>query len=203
MSGQQAALIEIGTADRAKPRAGRRDLDRYLTPDWVTRALLDAFPEICGGRLFDPCCGDGRMARALAPRFDQVLLNDIDPAAPAQTHRDATDPELYRDADSDWIVTNPPFNLCGPIAWHATQQAARGVALLLRCTFLEPCEGREWLARQPPNAILALPRVSFTGEGTDSAPCWWFVWGVRAQVRVQTRAEAAGQTTFTETTEAT
>ena len=51
----------------------RRHLDRYLTCDWATRALLDAFPEVRGELLLDPCSGDGRMARQLcgAGRFQR------------------------------------------------------------------------------------------------------------------------------------
>lgn len=197
MTPAQPPLFDIGTPDRAKERAGRRELDRYLTPPWVTQALLDAFPEIKGRVLLDPCCGDGRMARALEPRFRILVLNDIDPTSAVSHHEyDAADAALYQIHPADWIVTNPPFNLCGQIAWQAVQHAQVGVALLLRCTFLEPCEGREWLARRPPDAVLALPRISFTGEGTDSAPCWWFVWGARKRVVVNTRAEAAGQTSI-------
>lgn len=144
MTPAQAPLFDIGTPDRAKERAGRRELDRYLTPPWVTQALLDAFPEIKGRVLLDPCCGDGRMARALEPRFRKLVLNDIDPTSAVSHHEyDAADAALYQIHPADWIVTNPPFNLCGPIAWQAVQHAQVGVALLLRCTFLEPCEGRE------------------------------------------------------------
>lgn len=172
-------LIEPGPA--AKKPSKRRARDAYFTREWATAALLAAFPEIRGGRLLDPCCGDGRMARALAPRFQQVLLNDIEPAGDQHlvqpTRQDATRVELYTHADADAIVTNPPFNLCGQIGWQCVRSARVFCALLLRCTFLEPCEGREWLTRNPPTAALVLPRMSFNGAGTDSAGTWWFVWG--------------------------
>lgn len=175
----------------------RRSLDKYLTPDWGTRALLKEFPEIKGGRLLDPCCGDGRMATRLAPRFESVHLNDIDPKVSlARWHMDARNSELYAEARPDWIVTNPSFLAASGIAWSAIHGATRGVALLLRCTFLEPCENRSWLRRCPPTAVLALPRISFTGDGaTDSAPCWWFIWAemVRPRIIVAGREESAGQ----------
>ena len=170
----------IDTGKSAKPQSKRRDRDAYYTPDWATQQLLHAFPEIQGRRLLDPCCGDGRMAKALAPRFSDVVLNDLGSPIGSGIYRyDATQGDLYRWACADAIVTNPPFVVCGQIAWECVRpdREVKFVALLLRATFLEPCEGREWLTRRPPDAVLALPRISFTGGGTDSAPCWWFVWG--------------------------
>lgn len=173
-------LIDPGKA--TKPQSKRRERDAYFTPQWATAALLAAFPEIRGGVLLDPCCGDGRMARALAPRFRQVLLNDIEPVGDQHlvepTRLDATRVELFTQSQADWIVSNLPFCLSGPMAWQCVRGARAGAALLLRATFLEPCEGREWLTRNPPTAILATPRISFNGgAGTDSAGCWWFIWG--------------------------
>ncbi len=175
----------------------RRQLDQYLTVPWATQALVEEFPEIKGTRLLDPCCGDGRMAMALASRFDIVELNDVDRFnRAAQYLYDASRPDLYEAHDCDWVVTNPPFSQAGEIAHQCLQHARVGVALLLRCTFGEPCKGRQWLIEWPPTALLMLPRISFTGDGsTDSAPCWWFVWSrsVRPRIVVRSRAAAAGQ----------
>ncbi len=168
-----------------RPARPRRELDVYLTPVWAVRVLLARVPELQGETLLDPSCGDGRMAQELRGRFRTVLLNDLDPkCALTQSHRDACDPGLWLPAP-DWSVTNPPFVAAGDIARAALQHARRGVALLLRATFLEPCaaspraprNGRQWLTRRPPTRLIALPRISFTGDGqTDSAGAWWLVW---------------------------
>ena len=176
-------LLDPGSSS---PRPSkRRRLDQYYTPHWATQELLKAFPEIRGNILLDPCCGDGRMAKALASRFDIVRLNDIEPSAGLlpDWRMDARNRELYAEARPDWSVSNPPFLLCGQIAAAALRGSLRGLALLMRCTFLEPCDGREWLTRFPPTAILSLSRISFTGGGTDSAPCFWFVWFARRAAR--------------------
>lgn len=165
----------------------RRELDRYDTPAWMVTALVKSLPELRGELLIDPCCGSGNMARQLqmAAPFARVLTNDIDPRVQADTHRDAAvDAEVYRET-SDWVVTNPPFSEAGDIVHAALRaQPRRGVAMLLRITFAEPCgatkqnprAGRLWLAERPWNALFALPRHSFTGDGSDTAACAWFVW---------------------------
>jgi hypothetical protein len=185
-------LIPKGAAERKLSR--RRVNDRYLSPPMATSALMQAYPEICGELLIDPCCGDGRMARQLVHRFLSVRLNDIDPAAMADFHEDATDPmALWSRFGSGWAITNPPFNRAAKMVPQALDHGLF-IAFLLRITFLEPTEDRQWLARRPPTAILILPRIDFIGAGqTDSAPCAWMIWGpVRPGIKVM-RAEDVGQ----------
>jgi hypothetical protein len=52
------------------------------------------------------------------------------------------------------------------------------VAMLLRLSFLEPTRERgPWLAKNPPDLVIVLPRISFTGDGkTDSVTCAWMIW---------------------------
>ncbi len=182
----------------------RRALDRYLTPDWATKALLAEFPEIGGELLLDPCSGDGRMAKILCAggRFTSCALNDLDEDAPAHLHLDAADPVLYAECPT-WTISNPPFNAAGDIVKIAVDES-KNIAMLLRCTFGEPCAaskrfpraGRQWLKTLPPTAILMLPRISFTGDGnSDTAPCWWFIWShfVKPRIACRGRAESAGQ----------
>ena len=170
-------------------KATRRTLDAYYTPPILTQALIDEFPEICGEVLADPCSGDGRMSEQLirAGRFKRALVNDI-----AAGGLDATRAESWNAWKSaDWVVTNIPFIHSGTIPWRAIEVGIPS-ALLMRITFLEPVEDRQWLLRRPPDAMLALPRVSFTGTGNDSATCAWFVWGpVRPRVRIAGRVPSA------------
>lgn len=72
--------------------AERNPLDRYDSPDFMTLALLEQHPGIGGKLCVDPCCGDGRMAVLLAPRFKQMLLNDIDRSVEAHSYGDARSP---------------------------------------------------------------------------------------------------------------
>lgn len=161
-----------------KTQPAQRDpLDRYYTPSWATAILLDRVPEIRGATLLDPCCGDGTMADIVVSRFDSVFLNDVDPDAPAAwNHRDARHRGLWEGTPFDWCVTNPPFAHAGQMEQHALDHARIGVALFLRLSFLEVCQGREFLVAEPPQRVISLPRIRFRGQGTDKVSCAWLVW---------------------------
>lgn len=166
------------TAPKSKKASKRRENDRYLTPPMATSALMQAFPELRGEVLIDPCCGDGRMAAQLKDRFIAVHLNDIDPRADAHFHDDATQPAFWeRFYGRCWSVSNPSFQGASKIIWNALGRGFH-VAMLLRLTFLEPTTGRQWLTRIPPTAILVLPRIDFIGAGSvDSSTYAWMIWG--------------------------
>lgn len=200
---EQQQLLDPGKA-AARPDA-RRELDAYLTPARATAILLERTPELRGQTLLDPCCGDGRMARqileaptSLRRRFARVHLNDVhegrlehaeaaladvEGVSTWRSQRDAADPGLYVPAPC-WVVSNPPFNAAGAIVHQALRGAARGVAMLLRSTWLEPCGSspkaprgdRRWLVDLPPTRQIILGRVSFNGAGSDSAGCIWAIW---------------------------
>jgi hypothetical protein len=80
-------------------------------------------------------------------------------------------------APSDFVVSNPPFACCQPIIEQAYAHVRCGVIMLLRLSYLEPCNNRAaFLAAHPP-ALIVLPRISFTGDGkTDSVACAWMIW---------------------------
>jgi hypothetical protein len=157
----------------------RREHDFYPTPSWATHVLLQRVP--IAGDVLEPCVGRGDILRELAeaPAVSCLTSNDLDRARPAFSHADATDPAWWSTLGRyDWIVTNPPFGVAHKILPLAHQYCGTGVAMLLRITYLEPCEGRlGFLATYPPTSLIVLPRISFTGDGkTDNATCAWFVW---------------------------
>lgn len=160
----------------------RRPLDAYYTPEHLVTPLLELVRPT--GRMLEPCAGDGSISRLLEklPRT-AVFTNDIDVGLRnVDTHRDATDPDFWRKLRHgnhlDWVITNPPFSKAKIILDHALRNADN-VALLLRLSFLEPTLDRQDLLSEcPPDALIVLPRHSFTGDGkSDSVTCAWMVWG--------------------------
>ena len=197
----QRQLLDPGPA---APRPDkRRELDAYLTPGGPGNATAKLLrrPELHGQTMLDPSCGDGRMAAqiARAGRFARVHLNDVHEGRLAaaelaladiegvstwRSMRDAADPALYVPAPC-WCVSNPPFNAAGDIVRQALLRAQRGVAMLLRITWMQaagashkaPRGARRYLVKTPPTRLIELGRISFSGDGaTDSAPMAWFIW---------------------------
>lgn len=194
------------TYNHARSENMRRALDKYRTPPWMTEAFKESFPAIGGGLLIDPCCGDGRMAKALEPHFHRELQNDIDRSETACCHHDdATNPgcSFWQVSGSraygrtSWVITNPPFAHAAEIAQRALS-VTPNVALLLRMTWLEPRPNRMWLGEHPPDYMLVLPRGSFTNGGSDMTSCAWYVWGDAGLVKpIRVYTKTPGQTEMT------
>jgi hypothetical protein len=158
----------------------RRDKDFYPTPQALTLALVDYFPEIVSHtRVYEPCNGDGQLSKVLRREGVKVETSDIVQQFPQDYYLDATCSwPLGTHLFYNWVVTNPPFNVADKIFTNIRKHHKGGIALLLRLTFLEPTKKREkFLDEDPPNTIIVLPRTSFTGDGkSDSVTCAWMVW---------------------------
>ena len=158
-------------------RTERRQLDAYFTPTWATQELLKRVR--ITGAVLEPCVGDGAIAGVLGCYVPHVHTNDLDGNRLAGSHEDATDARWWASLPPvDWVVSNPPFGVAPKILPLALPRVRVGMAMLLRLSYLEPCEGRAgWLAENPPAQLIVLPRISFTGDGkTDSVTCAWMVW---------------------------
>lgn len=183
---------------KKKPtRSRRRRLDAYYSASRATDYLLGTYPQVADGTVLDPTSGDGSMAYALRAslRFSSVRTNDIDPKSTADSHLDACDDRLYREVP-DWVITNTPNAVGGDLAHKAIKHARRGVVLLLRLSFLEPCgpshlhvkgqsceevqcmrNGRQWLEQLAPTKMLSMPPFRIPGHTrNDAVPMAWFLW---------------------------
>ena len=178
----------------------RRRLDQYFTPEHATLTLLDRVPHI-GGTILEPCAGTGEMAWPLSRHGADIWTNDIDEAlGGTDWQTDATAPGFWQvmgdpvlSPGFDWVISNPPFSCCTPIIVGAFGVARKGVAMLLRLSWLEPCKDRAAFLGKHPPSLIVLPRISFTGDGkTDNVTCAWFVWDFSGQyhgVSVATKDE--------------
>lgn len=184
--------------------SGRRELDFYPTPAWMTDHLLDRLDlrhnEPHPPRIVEPCVGQGHIVNAIKRRYPaaQFITNDLDHQWPADCHMDAGDrffhgfgtPSFEWDAP-DWVISNPPFSEAFDIVRNALEVARIGVAMLLRVTWLEPPKEKAkargiWLAEHPPAWELVMERFSFDGSGKqDSAPTAWFVWSKYLPPRIE------------------
>jgi hypothetical protein len=161
-------------------------LDFFPTPPWATRAFCEhVLPAIEPGAelltAFDPACGEGHMALALADYFSLVHASDIFDYGFGQV-ADFLHPDDEPPA-ADWIFTNPPFNLAGDFVIRALQLARRGVAMLVRTQFQEGEERhREIFAPHPPALIaqyierVPMHRGRWVINGKSATAYEWFVW---------------------------
>lgn len=165
-------------------RTSRRPLDAYYTPPEATRALLrhwGQYPLEGLTHVLEPCAGHGDIARVLRGAGWSVATNDLDVRCPSETHLDATRPDYWPSAPTSdsptHIVTNPPYREADTLVPLAVQTGAT-VAMLLRLSWLEPTRARAaFLEASPPDQLIVLPRLSFTGNGRcDNVTSAWFVW---------------------------
>jgi hypothetical protein len=168
----------------------RRPHDAYYTPASACDVLKrhwDGWRDKDYDRviLIDPCCGDGAFQRAWPDSAWRTI--DIDPAVKPHRVIDMSRFAAWRHArelgapfgnmNRHAVVMNPPFKHSLVFVQGAFRYFGK-VAALLRLSFLEPTRQRgPWLERYPPDLIIVLPRISFTGDGkTDSVTCAWMIW---------------------------
>lgn len=180
---------------------GTRDKrDRYFTPRWATLALLDYLGDRLAGLVWEPCAGQCHIVDVLRERDHHVLATDITPYPSLDgvhdflhLERGYAPPAVSMDGTvtvnaPHWIVTNPPYTTdqctATDIVRHALELATVGVAMLLRLSWLEPCDDRvDLLMTDPPTDYIILPRVNYIGAPSgNNQTSVWCVWDRRRNV---------------------
>ena len=133
------------------------------------------------GLVLEPCAGDG----AIASQFERCNTNDLIeyPGCKTTWQMDATDWDSWLLwSHHSWTITNPPFSLANAIIPMAWNWSTRGMAMLLRLSWLEPTSERaDWLAEYScflSHLIIVNPRPRFRSDTrkTDSVTVAWMVW---------------------------
>lgn len=163
------------------PLAARRQsadpLERYDTPDWCTRALIQHGP-VSGGCVLEPCAGAGAMVDVLREAGCVVAAFDIEPRREDISPVDTLTPGFFEQIAATHgtdisLVSNTPFSLAA--SYQRRGQMFRRTALLVRITWLERTRDRADIP--DPVRLIVLPRPKFAGKGSDSATCVWACWG--------------------------
>ena len=167
----------------------RIENDQYFTPREAVYPLLKTLNLFVDDLVFEPCAGDGNIVQCLQDDgHDELLMTgDIDRNLRGLSFRgfDATDRRQWEDAwqiNPDWVITNPPYKQpdCDRIIQNAWAFAEKGIAMLLRLTYLEPCQNRANFLKLAPlsNLIVLNPRPQFIPgkKSTDASTVAWFVW---------------------------
>lgn len=174
-------------------RWDRKPADLYPTPVNGTESLMPVIRVIAenwntGGRPFriwEPACGDGRIARVLEWHGFEVLGSDLR-SYPGHGIPDFDFLADHQAAygwnpgdDVDMIVTNPPFS-------HAEQFIRKAlsitpnVAMLLKATYWNAASRLPFFAEHRPKFVLPLTfRLAFLEKERGKSPlmdCVWVVW---------------------------
>lgn len=194
-----SVVIEDKTASRGVARAiiesykkwERKPADLYPTPVDGTESLipvLKAMKRPDGSpikRIWEPACGDGRLARVLEWHGFEVVATDIR-EYPGYGHggldflKQSPQDAWGVIGDIDAIVTNPPFSLAEEFIRRALLFTPN-VAMLLKQTYWN-VGGRSqglWFDHMPDLELKLTWRLAFLASERGNSPlmdCMWCVW---------------------------
>jgi hypothetical protein len=179
-----AAMRDLETGEIVKVDGGlkREANDFYPTPAEPIRAFLKAEFEFIRKHqcvIWEPCAGDGAMARELEAAGLSVIKTDIIDRGCGAVIRDFYDfaPPLPWHA----IITNPPFADCNgasPFLRHALDVLkADYLALLLPAGWWGAAERAALWNDHTPSIVYSMRwRIDFTGQGAPPMLNAWYVW---------------------------
>jgi hypothetical protein len=154
----------------------RQAHDHYTTGEPLTESLLDCEP--LGPIVWEPACGDGRMARLMIDAGMEVIATDKYAWGYGEPGVDFLRCRRLR---APIIATNPPFSLWREFAAHALDLGADKVVLLGRTLLQEGARlgedifdrylVRVWQSRRRVN--LAPPGALDKGHNTKLAFAWY------------------------------
>jgi len=123
----------------AQRKEHKDSLDNFPTPPWATRALIEYIisenRKVEDLSCLEPACGAGHMAKVLEEYFGEVIAFDVYNYGYGDIG-DFTN-NVYEENSFDWVITNPPFKLAEEFITRSLQISRKGVAVLVRTTFLE------------------------------------------------------------------
>ena len=163
----------IPGVERSRPRSQQSPHGFYRTPEEAPVALVRAISPYLDDVIHEPACGDGRIARVLSRYGYKVLATDLVDHGYGQAGLDF----IKVGPMAKTVITNPPFALAEEFITRAVPQA-RLVALLLKSDFWHVARRIALWGAFPPRQELKLTwRLDWTGEGSPTMNCSWFVWG--------------------------
>ncbi len=175
----------------------REPNDFYPTPDWVTQALLKHVK--LRGPVWEPCCGDGAMARVLERNRHKVVATDLVDRGFGRGGVDFFECTSFP-AGCRSMVTNPPYGdggHAGPAersslglqdfvrhALDLTARASGQLALLVRFQWLAGKKAAALISSGPLSHVVVLTkRIQWfnMGEHTKTGQHHhaWLFWDCR------------------------
>ena len=160
-----------------KSAVDRSKTDFYPTPKEVTIALLKHLNIPIDSTIWEPACGDGRMAEVMKEMGYKVISSDLNDMGYGSTGIDYLNADMV---ECDWIITNPPFKISVDFI-KKCREHGKPFALLLKSQYWHSKGRIQIFNDYKPKAILPLtwrPDFLFgTKGGAPTMECIWTVWG--------------------------
>ena len=171
----------------------RVENDYYATDPQSVRDLLDIY-DIEGETFYEPCVGEGHIAKVLKEYFpnSEVYGTDLINRGYGNGEFDFINEnwedrlDLLIPKKVDWIITNPPYRLAKEFIDKSLAMTNKGVAMFLKVQFLEGKARRALFEKYPPKHVyISSSRLQCAknGEfermkaGGGSAIAYaWYVW---------------------------
>lgn len=126
--------------------------EHYVEPEWVSKRLFEE--EKFQGRIYDPCCGFGRIVKAAFAAGHTAYGSDITDRGWDSTPQDF----IGHMSPHDNLVFNPPFDIAPAFIIHAVTLARRKVAAIFPTARLNAAS---WMRVSPLRRVwLLTPRPS-------------------------------------------
>lgn len=159
---EHPAPVRRAPVRRVRPVPRRLPNEFYPTPPEATRALLSV--ECFDGGIWEPACGDGRIASVLTEHGHAVVATDLHAYGHGETGVDFLRQTAPR---AKHIVTNPPYGwgLADRFVMHALDLTAKTggkVAMLLNMASLAHRQRTRWWRANHPARLYAV----------DDIVCW-------------------------------
>ena len=163
----------------------RKPMDFYPTPADVTHALIDHLEKHLmigkGQWIWEPACGDGAMAEVFIERGYHVFCSDIRDTG-YKDQRSIRDfiADVMWDVNTEWIITNPPFNVSEAFIRRCLiDRLNRPFALLLKSQYWHSMKRNTLFYERKPMFVCPLSwRPAFGGKGKSSLMDFvWTIWG--------------------------
>jgi hypothetical protein len=161
-----------GTGDTRPRQQG----DWYPTPSEVTQVLMEMVQ--FEGNVYEPCCGDGALARVIEHYGHTVFGTDLYDRGYGLGHGKKFDILKMQELLAPNVITNPPFDIAAEIIDHVMGNLKpQKMALLLKASFWHAKTRSALFNRYRPSRIIPLTwRPDFMRLGRPTMEVAWCIW---------------------------
>lgn len=166
----------------------RAAMDFYRSPWGVIDPLINHFPDLSAGAVYEPAAGDGRLTDQLIDHGCKVIASDLNTWGQVSGVEGDACPHItpgidFLELDSlpagtRWLVANPPYVLAQQFAEHALHLGAERVHLLLKASFLN-AKHRNDLRERLVKPLIQMGRLKMLPPGVKDkgmTPTLDFAW---------------------------